>query len=384
MRSSIYRRRARANDLKVFVRDDVPDTVPGTPSDHELSDSEDEGEPDLPSPKTPEFPPPPVGSPTQQPGEIPPSTTSTDSPQTITPAPSTSTSATPATPDAGVSASPSSSVLDAPSSTVLDTPSSSILVTPSTSSSNAQTSSIDASVTQSALPQNSDAIQAQASQAGGAKPVMSRDGAIALGTVGGLVFMAAIIFIIWKCRRRRNRTGGTPSKFTLFSGFRRMEEPPASGVTNHGLAAKTQSKIMDDLMAAAYAAEDGNASQYGTYVDEKRQPNASVYAADSGQPAPMKHPSWPDPQAPTNRNTNEGKNSLYVNQLLTGFYKGPRADGLAVPSNARMPPPAAPSVAGQTEVTATSESTWRTWGWSQEKKPKENWVEKCIRLGGLK
>ncbi|OTA88610.1 hypothetical protein M434DRAFT_122560 [Hypoxylon sp. CO27-5] len=369
MRSSIYRRRARANDLKVIVRDDVP----STPPDHELSDSEDEGEPDSPSPTSPNFPPPPpVGSPTQQPGEIS-SSTSTDSSQPITPAPSATASASP---DAGVSASPSSSILDTPSSTVL--------VIPSTSSSNTQTSSIGASASQSALPQNSDAIQAQASQASGAKPVMSRDGAIALGTVGGLVFIAAIMFLIWKCRRRRNRTGGGSSKFTLFSSFRRMEEPPAPGVTNHGLAAKTQSKIMDDLMAAAYAAEDGNASQYGAYVDEKRQPNVSVYAADPGLPAPMRHPSWPDPKAPTNRNTNEGKNSLYVNQLLTGFYKGPRTDGLAVPSNARMPPPAAPSVAGQTEVTATTESTWRTWGWSQEKKPKENWVDKCIRLGGLK
>ncbi|KAI1412307.1 hypothetical protein F5Y13DRAFT_45891 [Hypoxylon sp. FL1857] len=357
MRSSIYQRRARANDLRVFIRDPVPDAA----SDAELSDSDDEGEPDSPdspSPTSPDFPAPPTGSPTQQPGGISSSTTSIDSSQPTASTPSTSASDSTST---GVSAPLSSSVL----------------VTPSDSSSTTQTSSIGASVTQ-----NNDPVQAQASQVGG-KPAMSRDGAIALGTVGGIVFVAAIVFIIWKCRRRRNRTGGGPfSKFTLFSGFRKMEEPPAPVTAHHGLAAKTQSKIMDDLMAAAYAAEDGNASQYGAYVDEKRQPNGSVYAPDPGQPEPMRHPSWPDPQAPAN--TGGGTNSLYVNQLMTGFYKGPRTDGLAVPSNARMPPPAAPSVAGRTEVTATTESTWRTWGWSQEKKPKETWVDKCIRLGGLK
>ncbi|KAI0843608.1 hypothetical protein F5Y06DRAFT_7439 [Hypoxylon sp. FL0890] len=360
MRSSIYRRRTRANDLKVFVRDDVPDAA----SDDELSDSEDDGEPDSPSPTSPNFPSPsPTGSSTQQPGRISSSTTSTESSQSITSAPSTSASATP---DTGVPASQSSS----------------ILITPSASSSATQTSSIDASVTQGVPPENNDPVGAQSSQVGG-KPVMSRDGAIALGTVGGIVFIAALVFIIWKCRRRRSRTGGGPSsKFSPFSGFRRMEESPAPVTAHPGSAPKTQSKIMDDLMAAAYAAEDGNASQYGAYADEKRQPNASVYAPDPGQPAPMRHSNWPDPQAPTS--TGGGTNSLYVNQLLTGFYKSPRTDGLAVPGNARMPPPAAPSVAGQTEVTATTESTWRTWGWSQEKKPKETWVDKCIRLGGLK
>ncbi|KAI1139909.1 hypothetical protein F5Y05DRAFT_335574 [Hypoxylon sp. FL0543] len=348
MRSSISRRRARANDLRLFIRDDVPNTA----EDSEHSDSEDEGEPDSPSPTSPDFPSPPTGSSTQQPGEITSSTSNTDSSQATTAAQITSV----ATPQ-----------------------SSSVLITPSTSS---PTSSLDAGVTQSVAPQNNDPVQAQASEAGG-KPTMSKDGAIALGTVGGIMFIAAIVFIIWKCRRRRNRTGGGPlSRFTPSSGFKRMEDPPAPVISNRVPADKTQSEIMDDLMAAAYAAEDGNASQYGAYADEKRQPNASIYAPAPGQPAPIRHSSWPDPQAPTN--TGGGTNSLYVNQLLTGFYKGTKTDGLAVPSNARMPPPAAPSVAGRTEVTATTESTWRTWGWSQEKKPKESWVDKCIRLGGLK
>lgn len=143
----------------------------------------------------------------------------------------------------------------------------------------------------------------------------------------------------------------------------------------------TPSRIMDNLMRAAYAAEDGNASQYGGYADEKGQSNTFGPVADPRQPVSMRQSSASVPQPPMSG----GTNSLYVNQLMSGFYKGQGADGLTAPPNVRMPPPAAPSVAGQTEVTASSESTWRTWGWSQPKQqPKEGWIDKCVRLGGLR
>lgn len=167
-----------------------------------------------------------------------------------------------------------------------------------------------------------------------------------------------------------------------------------------------QSRTMDDLMAAAYAAEDGNASRYSGYMDEKRQVNGSVYGTSPRQSlrqsqspprhsqSPTRHPlslrrapSRRQSRAPSVRASvnSQGENSLYVNQLLSGFYKGQRMDGPAVPRNARVPPPIAPSVAGRTEYTATTESTWRTWGWQQKKEePKESWVKKCVRLGGLK
>lgn len=148
-----------------------------------------------------------------------------------------------------------------------------------------------------------------------------------------------------------------------------MEEPQQRGTVDYGPPERTQSRIMDDLMAAAYAAEDGSASQYGAFAEEKQQLNAPAH------PPQTRQPDAPDPRA---------SNSLYVNQLMSGFYKGARADGLAVPADARMPPPVAPSVAGQTEATNTTESTWKTWGWSQQKKPKETWVDKCIRRGGLR
>ncbi|KAI1457912.1 hypothetical protein F4805DRAFT_160067 [Annulohypoxylon moriforme] len=341
MRSSVYRRRARANDLRIFVRDDVP-KIPGDP---DLSDSDDEDGPDgpdSPSPTSPDFPPPPqVGDPTQQPAV---------------------TSSEP------ISSSSSSTTDPVSSQPTTLTSSVSVSVTPS--------SSISVSITQSAESQNTDVVQAQASQAGNSVPNMGRGGTIAFGTIGAVVIVAAIAGFIWWCRRRRNRGKGGLFGSTSSSGFEKMEEPRRPVTADYGSSRdtssrNTQSRMMDNLMAAAYAAEDGNASQYGTYTGDKRQSNTTAFPGDARQPTPMRQSST---------------NSLYVNQLLSGFYKGQRADGLTAPPNARMPPPAAPSVAGRTEVTATSESTWRTWGWSQPKQqqPKEGWIDKCIRLGGLR
>ncbi|KAI1481419.1 hypothetical protein F4774DRAFT_50245 [Daldinia eschscholtzii] len=345
MRSSMYRRIARPSNLRVFVREDVPNTV-----DDSDSDSEDDGEPDTPSPTTATFPSTPAG---------------TEAPAQQIGAPSAPGSTPTGTPQ---------SASDASQSTTLTT---SVGVSP-------EPTSVNAGLTSSALPQTNEPSQAQTSQPENPQPVMSKGGAIALGTVGGVIILAAIIFLFWKCRRRRQRqaraNGSGSGGFSFFSGFKKMEEPPREKFTTNrrsggggGGGGKTGSKIMDDLMAAAYAAEDGNASQYGygTYMDEKRMSgNNSLYGPDS------RRSNMPQAAMAPER----GSNSLYVNQLMSGFYKG----GPAAPANARVPPPAAPSVAGQTEVTATTESTWRTWGWSQKKPPKESWVDKCIRLGGLR
>ncbi|KAI0851947.1 hypothetical protein F5Y00DRAFT_228248 [Daldinia vernicosa] len=334
MRSSSYRRSARANNLRVFIRDDVPHTV-----DHVEPDSESEDEPDTPSPTKHVFPSPPAR--TEAPTQTP-------------------------TQQVGAHATPKSSSIEAPQPTT----STSI----STSATQSSSTSTSTDLPASALPQSNESSQAQAVQSENSKSIMSKDGAIALGTIGATIIIAAIIFLLWKCRRRQARAndGGGASRFWPFSGFKKIEEPREIYTTNRESGGKTQSKIMDDLMAAAYAAEDGNVSQYGAYTDEKRQTYTSMHAPNQRQSNP--------PQAA--ENPDRGSNSLYVNQLMSGFYKGSRADGLTTPANARMPPPPAPSVSGETDVTATTESTWRTWGWSQKKPPKESWVDKYIRLGG--
>ncbi|KAI0181729.1 hypothetical protein GGR52DRAFT_53396 [Hypoxylon sp. FL1284] len=330
---SMYRRRARANDLRISVRGD----------DHEDSgsDSDPDGEPD--SPDSP--------SPT--------STGFPDGASSTTTLPPSSTAALPSSTDSGTTATAG---------------------LPAAQTTNSATAGSASSP--DALPQTNDAAQAEASDGGTDTPGLSKKGAIAFGTIGGVVIVAALIFLIWKLTRRRRNArrrgsegGGGGLSSIKPTAFWRVGEPPQEqqrGVSGFGPPGKTQSKIMDDLMAAAYAAEDGSASQYGGSINEKLQQqqyyDTHANAARASQPFSMK-----------------SSNSLYLDQLKSGFYKGPRADGLAVPSNARMPPRPAPSVAGQTEVSATTESTWRTWGWSQPKKqPKENWVDRCIRFGGLK
>ncbi|KAI1802359.1 hypothetical protein F4811DRAFT_405502 [Daldinia bambusicola] len=368
MRSSMYRRNGRPRNLRVFIRDDVPDTVDDSDSD---SDSDSDGEPDTPSPTTSTFPSSPAATetPAQQIG----TPSAPGSSPTETPQPAT---------DAAQSTTPATSINGSPQST-----------------------SADAGLASTSLPQSNEPSQAQISQPENPHPIMSKDGVIALGTVGAVIILAAIIFLLWKCRRRQQRrralangSSGSSSNygeakglspfsgFGSFFGFKRMKEEeeqqqPRGIYTTNRLSGgrKTSSKIMDDLMAAAYAAEDGNASQYGVaYMDEKqprRLSNNSFYEPGSRR-SNMPQAAATGPE--------RGSNSLYVNQLLSGFYKGRRVDGLTTPANARVAPPVAPSVAGQTEVTATTESTWRTWGWSQKKPPKESWVDKCIRLGGLR
>ncbi|KAI1206143.1 uncharacterized protein F4807DRAFT_239082 [Annulohypoxylon truncatum] len=361
MGSPLYRRRARANDLRIVVREDVPKI----PEDPDLSGSGGDGGPDSPSPISPSFPSPLIGSstPSQQP-------TVTSSKQIPSPTETSSAQIPSATTS---SASSRRTKLSSSTST-------SVPVIPA--------SSFSASITQNAEAQNTDVTQAQVSQQGASAPGLGTGGTIAFGTIGIVVIIAALGVFIWRCRRRHNREsrGLLPESMTA-SGYEKMEEPrrpiTADYASSRGAPSRnTPSRMMDNLMRAAYAAEDGSSSQYSVYVDGRRQSSGSAYPPDPRQPMSMRQSSASMPQPRDGSATN----SVYVNQLLSGYYHGQREDGLTVPPNARMPPPAAPSIAGQTEVTATSESTWRTWGWSQPKPQvtKEGWIDKCVRLGGLR
>lgn len=128
---------------------------------------------------------------------------------------------------------------------------------------------------------------------------------------------------------------------------------------------------MDNLMTAAYAAENGNAWGAGSRP-------ASQQSSDS---------LWQQKQEAYARTLaaapKGGKGSLYSNQLRNGFWK--KDGGVTVPGKARVPAPA-PSVAGKTEMTSQSgatESTWNTWGVVQhhEKPKRKKWAGK-IRVGG--
>ncbi|RYO96449.1 hypothetical protein DL766_003954 [Monosporascus sp. MC13-8B] len=174
---------------------------------------------------------------------------------------------------------------------------------------------------------------------------MGRSVIIAMGTIIGLAVLAIAIFTPFLCRRDSTYQHGMPAA------------PPD---------ARTQSKVMDDIIAAAYAAESGNAWETGS----KRSSGSSL---------------WREKQEASDlfasQKPNENSKSLYVHQITSGFWKKSSQEEAG---NIRAPR----SVAGKTEMTSQSgatESTWNTWGVAQHpKKPKEDWIKRCIRLGGAK
>ena len=180
---------------------------------------------------------------------------------------------------------------------------------------------------------------------------------------------------MFKCRRRRNKPSGSSGSGLAFW---RRGRGVDNGINEKQLyttraTPSENGRVMDNLMTAAYAAENGNSWGAGGRP-------ASQQSSDS---------LWQQKQEAYARTLaaapKGGKGSLYSKQLVTGFWKksGGGADGnLAVPSKAHVPPQ---SVAGKTEMTSQSgatESTWNTWGVVQHhEKPKRKWSGK-IRVGG--
>ncbi|RYP80676.1 hypothetical protein DL769_002358 [Monosporascus sp. CRB-8-3] len=203
------------------------------------------------------------------------------------------------------------------------------------------------------------------SQNAGQSGQMGRSVIIAMGTIIGLAVLAIVIFTLWICRRRRNRANAKPtSKLRPF--LCRRDGAQQSGMPAAPPDVKTQSRIMDDLIAATYSAENGNAWETGS----KRSSGSSLWREKQEASAMY-----------ASQKPNENSKSLYVNQLTSGFWKRSSQEEAG---NIRAPP----SVAGKTEMTSQSgatESTWNTWGVAQHpKKPKEDWIKRCIRLGGTK
>lgn len=250
------------------------------------------------------------------------------------------------------------------------------LVVSSTTTS--ETTTNGAALSATSPTQNSQAQQSDVSQSTDQSGLMSRGGVIAMGLLIGLATVATIAFVVWKCRRRRNRSkSGAASKFKPF--FLGRDRPPQSEeVRAPSRAMRAQSRTMDDLMAAAYAAENGTGSVWGGRP-ASQESSDTLWREKQGLGAYA-----PQQQQQQQQRQKSTSGSLYANQLLTGFWKkgGDDAGMPAAPGQARVPAPA-PSVAGKTEMTSQSgatESTWNTWGVMQHhSKPKANWIEKLRR-----
>ncbi|KAI1506752.1 hypothetical protein F5X99DRAFT_15195 [Biscogniauxia marginata] len=361
---TLRERRRQAGDLRVIVRDDakVPGEKSGEPESPESPASVDgisgpgsPDSPDSPSPRASTFPPP-----------LPPAQTSITSTSSIQSVVDPTNTLPPATTQSSVTTQPAvEPVATALPDTTIPEPSTTTTFSTSVIPALAQTAAPLTSTL--ALPQssttdrlvaepteNSQNGQAQVAQSSGGGDI-SQPSQIGLGTSGAAVFLGIIFFIFWKFRR--GRTQSSSSNKNIFSRLlpSRPKKDPQEDVrplnaTNRPPDARTQSNIMDELMAAAYAAEDGQNTfgnpqqqQLDIHADEKQQSDPRAYLQTKALPLP-----------------------------------------LPLPLNARMPPPRAPSVAAQTEMTSGTETTWRTWGVSQEKKPTGSWLDKYVRNGGIK
>ncbi|TGJ80221.1 hypothetical protein E0Z10_g8534 [Xylaria hypoxylon] len=181
------------------------------------------------------------------------------------------------------------------------------------------------------VPQADTSVNPPDESGGSASNNSQRAGQIAGGTIGGIAFIGLVIFAIWMWRRRR----GEAKRLSRLSDD--MQYPTTQP---RGLPSRTPSSIMNQLITAAYAAEDGanyrNSEQiFDNYANEK--------------------------------------------QGIT-THKSESTERLTVPASAQLRPP---SIAARTETTDRTESTWKTWGVlagsSRVSVPRNWWVDRYLR-----
>ncbi|KAI1120812.1 hypothetical protein F5Y10DRAFT_257647 [Nemania abortiva] len=164
-----------------------------------------------------------------------------------------------------------------------------------------------------------------------------RAGQIAGGVVGGIVFVGLILFAVWMWRRRRRIRDNRLSRMSEMppDDTRYLASQPR-GPGNY----RSPSSIMNQLMTAAYAAEDGR-----SYRDSDRI--FDTYSSEK--------------------------------QAFT-THENESTERLTIPAAAQLRPP---SIAARTETTNRTESTWKTWGVlagsSRLPAPRNWWVDRYFR-----
>ncbi|KAF2963992.1 hypothetical protein GQX73_g9588 [Xylaria multiplex] len=182
------------------------------------------------------------------------------------------------------------------------------------------------------IPQADNSISAPEESGSSTSSNSQRAGQIAGGTIGGIAFIGLIIFAIWMWRRRRNQA----DRLSRMSDDMQYYAAPAQAVGK----SRSPSSIMNQLMTAAYAAEDG-----GNYRNSEQ--NFDGYANEK--------------------------------QRFTA-HEGESTERLTPPAAAQLRPP---SIAARTETTNRTESTWKTWGVlagsSRVSAPRNWWVDRYLR-----
>ncbi|KAI8950079.1 hypothetical protein F4801DRAFT_550920 [Xylaria longipes] len=183
------------------------------------------------------------------------------------------------------------------------------------------------------VPQSGSAIKPSDETRGSASNAPQRAGQIAGGTVGGIAFVSLLLFAIWMWRRRRNRDNRL-SRMLLDSTP--YPNPPPGELEK----TRSPSSIMNQLMTAAYAAEEGRDYRDSNQIFD---------------------------------------NSANEKQGFTA-HENESTERLTVPPAAQL---RHQSIAARTETTDRTESTWKTWGvlagTSRVSAPRNWWVDRYFR-----
>ncbi|KAK8057418.1 hypothetical protein PG996_011355 [Apiospora saccharicola] len=148
--------------------------------------------------------------------------------------------------------------------------------------------------TASAIPANGIAEKggSNGGGGGGGGNGMSK-AAIGLGVVGGIGFLVAIVFLIWKfwwVRRKKASSNQAPRAELIANDNARPGNGPGGGLK------RSDSSALGSIMGKVYRAEDGGStSNYqvgGTYMDEKRRLGAQddQQSILPREPDPVAHP----------------------------------------------------------------------------------------------
>ncbi|KAI1734186.1 hypothetical protein F4680DRAFT_439157 [Xylaria scruposa] len=183
------------------------------------------------------------------------------------------------------------------------------------------------------VPQSSNAINPPNETTSGTSNSSQKAGQIAGGTIGGIAFVGLLLLAIWLWRRRRNRDNRLS---TMLPDDTPYMNPPLGGPEK----SRSPSSIMNQLMTAAYAAEEGR-----DYRDSNQM--FDNYA-----------------------NEKQGFTS-HANESM---------ERLTAPPAAQL---RHQSIAARTESTEKTESTWKTWGVlagsSRVPQPRNWWVDRYFR-----
>lgn len=187
-----------------------------------------------------------------------------------------------------------------------------------------------------------------------------------------LVLLIAGIVIIYK--RRKRALGEKIEDYPPEKGY--YWTPP-----EHQDGARTQSEIMDQAMAAAYAAENGTSVTRWPSGQPHDADEADAYSQEPVAPGPAYFPANTDAAAQSGTETKRPGSWTQAAPYLAPAVPPTPVEDLSIypPGQVPIDRYRVPSMA-QTEVTTTTESTWRTWNVDQSgaQKPK-GWKERYLR-----